>query len=118
MLIDVDSLLMHDHRGDWVQHIFVLLCVANTENLVAEDPRGRVKLLVFHKKVTFAADALIGSLNWVDFATEDWQSDMLGDQVRVWTKLNQISVDVRVTELGDKSFLYDSLILGFMVCDL
>lgn len=118
LLVILLLLLLHYKRRNWVKHVLVLLSISDSEDLGAKDSRRRVKLLVFHQEEAFTTDAFICALMGLDALTEDRQSHMLTDEVRIWSQLDQVGVDVPVAKLADEAPLNHFLISSLVVRNL
>ena len=81
--ISLGSLLLHDERGERVQHILVQVRLADSKDLRAVDPRRFEELRVFHLQESLATDAFVCTLDQLDTLTEDGKAHLLADQVRV-----------------------------------
>ena len=90
------------------------LGLTHTEELGAVYAARAVKLLVLHRQEALPADCFIIALYRLNLLAENWQSDLLADEVRVGSQLNQVRMGVAVAELPHEAFL-DHFLIGSLV---
>ena len=111
-------LVLHDEGGERVEHVPRKLGLAHPKDLSPVDVTRRQKLFVLQSEKALAADALVGSLDRPEAVAEDREADLVADEVRVGPQIDQVGVDVAITELADKAFFDDLLVGGLVIGDV
>jgi len=105
-------LLLHS-QALGVELVFV--SITSAVGVPADKTTTRVELAVFHQKVASFRDALLGSLADVCLLTEDWDADLVTDQVRIARELQELSMLIPITQLSNQSLLDDFLVLRLVI---
>lgn len=90
----------------------------NSKKLVLVSIAIGIELVVFHADEWVARHRFLAALYEAYRLTQDWQSDVLADQVRIWAQLDQVCVGEALTKLAYKTLFNDLLVAGLVICDL